>query len=176
MVNDITTTTTTDLTPATAAAAAATTNGTAPRRSSFSQPKPKVLRPFNTAEVKILLLENVNETAVKAFKKQGYQVKGKNNKHLEFPPLCETWIALVPYLVCVIISNLCLSLYRSRPMLRPLSVMNWLKRSVMSMSLVSVPRLSLPSKYLMLLKTWWPLAVFVSARTKSICKLLQRRV
>lgn len=45
------------------------------RRSSFSQPKPKVLRPFNTSEVKILLLENVNETAVKAFKKQGYQVK-----------------------------------------------------------------------------------------------------
>ncbi|CDS09146.1 Putative D-3-phosphoglycerate dehydrogenase 2 [Lichtheimia ramosa] len=45
------------------------------RRSSFSQPKPKVLRPFNTSEVKILLLENVNETAVKAFKKQGYQVE-----------------------------------------------------------------------------------------------------
>lgn len=44
------------------------------RRTSFSQPKPKVLRPFNTSEVKILLLENVNETAVKAFKKQGYQV------------------------------------------------------------------------------------------------------
>ncbi|CDH58955.1 d-3-phosphoglycerate dehydrogenase [Lichtheimia corymbifera JMRC:FSU:9682] len=45
------------------------------RRTSFSQPKPKVLRPFNTSEVKILLLENVNETAVKAFKKQGYQVE-----------------------------------------------------------------------------------------------------
>ncbi|KAF7727636.1 D-3-phosphoglycerate dehydrogenase 2 [Apophysomyces ossiformis] len=46
-----------------------------PRRSSVTQPKPKVLRPFNTAEVKILLLENVNETAVKAFRKQGYQVE-----------------------------------------------------------------------------------------------------
>lgn len=45
------------------------------RSGSFSQPKAKVLRPFNTSEVKILLLENVNETAVKAFKKQGYQVK-----------------------------------------------------------------------------------------------------
>lgn len=44
------------------------------RSSSVSIPKAKVLRPFNTSEVKILLLENVNETAVKAFKKQGYQV------------------------------------------------------------------------------------------------------
>lgn len=44
------------------------------RSGSFSQPKPKQLRPFNTCEVKILLLENVNETAVSAFKKQGYQV------------------------------------------------------------------------------------------------------
>ncbi|KAI9480662.1 MAG: hypothetical protein EXX96DRAFT_563696 [Benjaminiella poitrasii] len=45
------------------------------RSSSFTQPKPKLLRPFNTAEVKILLLENVNVTAVEAFKKQGYQVE-----------------------------------------------------------------------------------------------------
>ncbi|KAL1929999.1 hypothetical protein VTP01DRAFT_1153 [Rhizomucor pusillus] len=45
------------------------------RRSSLSQPKPKILRPFKTEEVKILLLENVNETAVKAFQKQGYQVE-----------------------------------------------------------------------------------------------------
>lgn len=45
------------------------------RSGSFNQNKVKVLRPFNTSEVKILLLENVNETAVKAFKKQGYQVK-----------------------------------------------------------------------------------------------------
>jgi D-3-phosphoglycerate dehydrogenase len=45
------------------------------RSGSISVPKAKVLRPFNTSEVKILLLENVNETAVKAFTKQGYQVK-----------------------------------------------------------------------------------------------------
>lgn len=52
------------------------------RSSSVTQVKPKVLRPFNTAEVKILLLENVNETAVKSFQKQGYQVK--------IPPLVES--------------------------------------------------------------------------------------
>ncbi|KAI9025316.1 hypothetical protein CLU79DRAFT_745035 [Phycomyces nitens] len=46
-----------------------------PRRSSFVQPKPRALRPFNTSEVKILLLENINETAVKSFLKQGYQVE-----------------------------------------------------------------------------------------------------
>lgn len=45
------------------------------RGSSFTQNKPKVLRPFKTSEVKILLLENVNATAVDAFKKQGYQVR-----------------------------------------------------------------------------------------------------
>lgn len=45
------------------------------RSGSFSVPKAKVLRPFNTSEVKILLLENVNETAVSAFTKQGYQVR-----------------------------------------------------------------------------------------------------
>ncbi|KAI8379293.1 uncharacterized protein BYT42DRAFT_531962 [Radiomyces spectabilis] len=45
------------------------------RSGSLSMPKPKQLRPFKTAEVKILLLENVNETAVKAFQKQGYQVE-----------------------------------------------------------------------------------------------------
>ncbi|CAO3609686.1 unnamed protein product [Cunninghamella blakesleeana] len=50
-------------------------NNTRTRSSSFTQAKPKVLRPFNTAEVKVLLLENVNETAVKTFKKQGYQVE-----------------------------------------------------------------------------------------------------
>ncbi|KAI8074598.1 hypothetical protein BC940DRAFT_329145 [Gongronella butleri] len=46
-----------------------------PRSSSITQNKPKTLRPFNTAEIKVLLLENVNETAVAAFKKQGYQVE-----------------------------------------------------------------------------------------------------
>ncbi|ORE10573.1 hypothetical protein BCV72DRAFT_199406 [Rhizopus microsporus var. microsporus] len=52
-----------------------TQQGTRNRGSSFTQTKPKVLRPFNTAEVKVLLLENVNVTAVEAFKKQGYQVE-----------------------------------------------------------------------------------------------------
>ncbi|KAI7884852.1 hypothetical protein K492DRAFT_204515 [Lichtheimia hyalospora FSU 10163] len=75
MVNDITTTATTNGVTPTTTTSTTTANGNVPRRSSFSQPKPKVLRPFNTAEVKILLLENVNETAVKAFKKQGYQVE-----------------------------------------------------------------------------------------------------
>ncbi|CAO3698690.1 hypothetical protein G6F70_003590 [Rhizopus microsporus] len=55
--------------------AAETQQGTRNRGSSFTQTKPKVLRPFNTAEVKVLLLENVNVTAVEAFKKQGYQVE-----------------------------------------------------------------------------------------------------
>ncbi|GAA5797492.1 hypothetical protein EDC94DRAFT_599175 [Helicostylum pulchrum] len=52
-----------------------TTEPTRTRGASFTQNKPKVLRPFNTSEVKILLLENVNTTAVEAFKKQGYQVE-----------------------------------------------------------------------------------------------------
>ncbi|KAI8062442.1 hypothetical protein BC940DRAFT_244513 [Gongronella butleri] len=51
---------------------------TQPRRSSVSQVKPKLLRPFNSSEIKILLLENVNETAVKAFVKEGYQVETFN--------------------------------------------------------------------------------------------------
>lgn len=63
--------------PAPASAPAPTGGEAAPRRSSFSQVKAKVLRPFKSAEVKILLLENVNETAIKAFQKQGYQVNKK---------------------------------------------------------------------------------------------------
>lgn len=55
-----------------------TAEPTRARGSSFTQPKPKVLRPFRNAEVKILLLENVNATAVEAFRKQGYQVSLKN--------------------------------------------------------------------------------------------------
>lgn len=112
MVNDTTTTTT--ATPVTTDTT--TANGNTPRRSSFSQPKPKVLRPFNTAEVKVLLLENVNETAVKAFKKQGYQVKN-NNKHLEFFSLLVKQCTLSLFIIF-------LSLFRSRPMLKPLSVMS----------------------------------------------------
>lgn len=53
------------------------------RSSSVTQPKPKVLRPFNTAEVKVLLLENVNETAVKSFQRQGYQVRWMHTSKLD---------------------------------------------------------------------------------------------
>ena len=34
----------------------------------------KALKPFSTGDIKILLLENVNETAIEIFKNQGYQV------------------------------------------------------------------------------------------------------
>lgn len=47
---------------------------TKPRRSSITQIREKHLKPFNTSEIKILLLENINQTAVEAFQKQGYQV------------------------------------------------------------------------------------------------------
>lgn len=41
----------------------------------FQQPKAsKALKPFSTGDIKILLLENVNVTAINIFKKQGYQV------------------------------------------------------------------------------------------------------
>ncbi|KAF9433203.1 D-3-phosphoglycerate dehydrogenase 2 [Entomortierella beljakovae] len=46
------------------------------RQGSFGgSSKAKVLKPFNTANIKILLLENVNETAVTALREQGYQVE-----------------------------------------------------------------------------------------------------
>lgn len=35
----------------------------------------KVLKPFSTGDIKILLLENVNQTAINIFKGQGYQVE-----------------------------------------------------------------------------------------------------
>lgn len=35
----------------------------------------KYLKPFNTEEIKILLLENVSSVAVEAFKSQSYQVE-----------------------------------------------------------------------------------------------------
>lgn len=47
---------------------------TLPRRMSTSK-HAKVLKPFSTGDMKILLLENVNETAVAIFKEQGYQVE-----------------------------------------------------------------------------------------------------
>ncbi|KAF9194753.1 D-3-phosphoglycerate dehydrogenase 2, partial [Haplosporangium sp. Z 27] len=46
------------------------------RQGSFGgSTKVKILKPFNTANIKILLLENVNETAVSALRAQGYQVE-----------------------------------------------------------------------------------------------------
>lgn len=46
------------------------------RRGSFGgSSKVKILKPFNTANIKILLLENVNETAVSTLRNQGYQVR-----------------------------------------------------------------------------------------------------
>jgi D-3-phosphoglycerate dehydrogenase len=44
------------------------------RRLSTNQ-RAKVLKPFSTGDIKILLLENVNKTAVEIFSKQGYQVE-----------------------------------------------------------------------------------------------------
>lgn len=35
----------------------------------------KALKPFSTGDIRILLLENVNQTAINIFKKQGYQVE-----------------------------------------------------------------------------------------------------
>ncbi|KAK9238888.1 hypothetical protein V1525DRAFT_373871 [Lipomyces kononenkoae] len=45
------------------------------RRSSMKLPPPKVLKPFATEDIKILLLENVNQTAVDILTHQGYQVE-----------------------------------------------------------------------------------------------------
>ncbi|CAI4065551.1 hypothetical protein SUVZ_09G0900 [Saccharomyces uvarum] len=47
---------------------------TLPRRVSITK-QPKALKPFSTGDMKILLLENVNPTAIKIFKEQGYQVE-----------------------------------------------------------------------------------------------------
>ncbi|KAK9467432.1 hypothetical protein V1512DRAFT_261183 [Lipomyces arxii] len=47
----------------------------ASRRSSMKFPPVKVLKPFATEDIKILLLENVNETAVEILTEQGYQVE-----------------------------------------------------------------------------------------------------
>ncbi|ODQ63904.1 hypothetical protein NADFUDRAFT_28004 [Nadsonia fulvescens var. elongata DSM 6958] len=45
------------------------------RRLSTSCAPAKALKPFSTGDVKILLLENVNETAIEILKGQGYQVE-----------------------------------------------------------------------------------------------------
>ncbi|CAG62881.1 uncharacterized protein GVI51_M12793 [Nakaseomyces glabratus] len=47
---------------------------TLPRRLSVSKQQ-KALKPFSTGDMRILLLENVNQTAVDIFKDQGYQVE-----------------------------------------------------------------------------------------------------
>ncbi|KAF3283906.1 D-3-phosphoglycerate dehydrogenase 2, variant 2 [Orbilia oligospora] len=44
-------------------------------RSSRPTRAPRQLKPFNTEDIKILLLENVNQTALDIFSKQGYQVE-----------------------------------------------------------------------------------------------------
>ncbi|KAG0213702.1 hypothetical protein BGX33_002772 [Mortierella sp. NVP41] len=74
-------------TPATTVTPSATSSANAPntpgteirgreRQGSFGgSTRAKVLKPFNTANIKILLLENVNETAVRALRDQGYQVE-----------------------------------------------------------------------------------------------------
>ncbi|CAK9436091.1 uncharacterized protein LODBEIA_P06490 [Lodderomyces beijingensis] len=41
----------------------------------FPQKATKALKPFSTEDIKILLLENVNQTAINIFKGQGYQVE-----------------------------------------------------------------------------------------------------
>lgn len=52
---------------------------TSPTQSYLSQYVPskptEVLKPFSTGDIKILLLENVNQTAINIFKGQGYQVE-----------------------------------------------------------------------------------------------------
>ncbi|KAI3404056.1 SER33 [Candida oxycetoniae] len=52
---------------------------TSPTQSYLSQYVPskatKALKPFSTGDIKILLLENVNQTAINIFKGQGYQVE-----------------------------------------------------------------------------------------------------
>lgn len=47
--------------------------------SSLAVPKAKVLRPFNTSEIKVLLLENISHVATQAFQEAGYQVCHQGN-------------------------------------------------------------------------------------------------
>lgn len=47
--------------------------------SSLAAPKAKVLRPFNTSEIKVLLLENISHVATQAFQEAGYQVCHQGN-------------------------------------------------------------------------------------------------
>ncbi|KAG0229792.1 Phosphoglycerate dehydrogenase ser3 [Actinomortierella wolfii] len=62
--------------PGTSSTTPAATPSGRERQGSFGgSSKAKHLKPFNTANIKILLLENVNQTAVTALKEQGYQVE-----------------------------------------------------------------------------------------------------
>ncbi len=45
-----------------------------PRASSGTNVQIKALKPFDAGEIKILLLENVNQVAVEMLTKEGYQV------------------------------------------------------------------------------------------------------
>ncbi|CAH1760280.1 13477_t:CDS:2 [Entrophospora sp. SA101] len=45
------------------------------RSSSFTHTHPKALKPFDSGEIKILLLENISKTAVGILTKEGYQVE-----------------------------------------------------------------------------------------------------
>ena len=49
--------------------------GAAGRLAASGAPALKVLKPFNTKDIKILLLENVNKTGQDILKAQGYQVE-----------------------------------------------------------------------------------------------------
>ncbi|RGB39240.1 hypothetical protein C1646_620387 [Rhizophagus diaphanus] len=45
------------------------------RSSSFTQSHPKALKPFDSGEIKILLLENLNQRGISLLEKEGYQVE-----------------------------------------------------------------------------------------------------
>ncbi|CAB4386213.1 unnamed protein product [Rhizophagus irregularis] len=45
------------------------------RSSSFTHSHPKALKPFDSGEIKILLLENVNQRGISLLEKEGYQVE-----------------------------------------------------------------------------------------------------
>jgi hypothetical protein len=47
------------------------------RSSSFTRSHPKALKPFDSGEIKILLLENVNQSGISLLEKEGYQVNCK---------------------------------------------------------------------------------------------------
>jgi len=45
------------------------------RSSSFTQSHPKALKPFDSGEIKVLLLENLNQSGISLLEKEGYQVE-----------------------------------------------------------------------------------------------------